>query len=366
MNNAQNASISLNGASQDYQSAVVYAVTQDSADIKILDVQNDLNTNTIQVELPPLSVAQIVISAENSDVVIPEEPNITTEKVTYSFDELEISENGYPMIPLGDKEHLKEILVNTTVTSNAGSGWASGGGALCFNKVVQNGNDSEVWGNKPFTYSLGTMDNTVEFDENFTVIGEDAGSVQIEGSCNDEYTELQNWWASSESDPQAGADISVTYNYVTLVYEYTGDTPEGTTTTPAETTTTEETTATTTETTETLSTETTITEETTASTADTTEVTPAETTTTEETTASTTETTEALPAEATLYGDTNLDGKIDLTDAILLNKAMASQVVLNDIASANADCDGIKGIDGNDAITLLQFLVHLVDVLPLA
>lgn len=41
------------------------------------------------------------------------------------------------MIPLGDKEHLKEIIVNATVSSNAGSSWAVGGGALCFNEVVK-------------------------------------------------------------------------------------------------------------------------------------------------------------------------------------------------------------------------------------
>ena len=53
---------------------MVYAVTQDSSDIKILDVQNDISGNQVTVELPPLSVAQVVIADETTDVVIPDEP----------------------------------------------------------------------------------------------------------------------------------------------------------------------------------------------------------------------------------------------------------------------------------------------------
>ena len=65
-----------------------------------------------------------------------------------------------------------------------------------------------------------------------------------------------------------------------------------------------------------------------------------------------------------LYGDVNLDGDIDLADAVLLNKSVAGVVELNDTAKANADCfaDGVIGSD--DSMTLLKFLVHLVNELP--
>ena len=114
----QVATITLDGSSNEYKSAVVYAITQDSSDIKVIDVQNDVSNNQVKVELPPLSVAQVVISDQKTDTTIPVDPVIRTETKTYAFSDLELSENNYPMIPLGDKEHLKKIIINTTVTSS--------------------------------------------------------------------------------------------------------------------------------------------------------------------------------------------------------------------------------------------------------
>ncbi len=215
----EKAMITLEGADIDYQSVTVYAITQDSSDIQVIDVQNDIVDNQIVVELPPLSVAQIVISDEESKAVITEEPDITTETVVYSYDELEISENGYPMIPLGDKEHLESIVIRTTVTSDAGSSWASGGGALCFNQVVEDGTDTAVWGYKSYSYSLGTYDNTIDFDDTYYIMGETSAKA-VCASCNDTYAELQDWWVSSESDTAAGSDITVTIDSITLIYTY--------------------------------------------------------------------------------------------------------------------------------------------------
>ncbi len=70
------------------------------------------------------------------------------------------------------------------------------------------------------------------------------------------------------------------------------------------------------------------------------------------------------PVKPELYGDTNVDGKIDLTDAIMLNKYCADVVSLTDQAFANADCNADGVVDTNDAIALLRFLVHLVNALP--
>lgn len=66
-----------------------------------------------------------------------------------------------------------------------------------------------------------------------------------------------------------------------------------------------------------------------------------------------------------LYGDVNLDGKVDLTDAILLNKALSGAVQLTaNQQFANADCDANSALDANDSIALLQFLVHAQSSLP--
>jgi len=222
MNKTENAVISLDGTSTEYKSAVVYAITQDSSDIRIIDVQNDISGNKLTVELPPLSVAQVVLSDKETDKTVYEEPDIETKEITYKFDELEISENGFPMIPLKDKENLKEIIINATASSNAGSSYGGGGGGLCFNHVIPNGKTSEEWASKSVTWSLGTADITIPFNDEFTVVKDAAANTTeiVNAVCNDEYAEFQgNWWKYSEKS-ESGDDITVTYNSVTLVYEY--------------------------------------------------------------------------------------------------------------------------------------------------
>ena len=81
-----------------------------------------------------------------------------------------------------------------------------------------------------------------------------------------------------------------------------------------------------------------------------------------ETTASVTQT--DAPTGSVLYGDVNLDGRVDITDAVLLNKAVAGSVKLGTQAFSNADCQLDEELNSNDAIALLRFLVHLADALP--
>ena len=96
------------------------------------------------------------------------------------------------------------------------------------------------------------------------------------------------------------------------------------------------------------------------------------TATTSKTTAKTTSTTKSttqkpsdLPS-ASMYGDVNLDGRVDITDAVILNKAVAGAISLNSQQQANADCCTDDGVGANDAIVLLKFLVSLVKTLPSA
>ena len=66
-----------------------------------------------------------------------------------------------------------------------------------------------------------------------------------------------------------------------------------------------------------------------------------------------------------LLGDTNLDGRVDITDAVLLNKKAANAVDFNAQQLLNGDCYDQNGeIDGNDATALLKFLVHIIKALP--
>lgn len=69
-------------------------------------------------------------------------------------------------------------------------------------------------------------------------------------------------------------------------------------------------------------------------------------------------------SEKAVLGDVNLDGRVDITDAVLLNKTCAGVVSLTDAAKKNADCDSDGEVGSNDAVSLMRFLVHLINILP--
>ena len=106
----------------------------------------------------------------------------------------------------------------------------------------------------------------------------------------------------------------------------------------------------------------------TSETAETTDTTDTSTSGSDETTASTDSTSETTSTEpipfTVLYGDVNLDGRVGLDDAVMLNKAVAGSVVLNENAKSNAECNAAPGIDAADSMSLLKFLVHIIDNLP--
>lgn len=198
---------------------------------------------------------------------------------------------------------------------------------MTFNQLL--GEDGTTfWGAKAFGYSGGTNDVKIVMDDQFSNGDGDIVSAAIQ----DSYTELQpEWWKSSTND-ETGSDVTCVINTITLVYEY------------EKTTTTTDTTTTTTTTTET---------ETTTS--------GAETTSSE---TSTTTTSGELPN--ILYGDVNLDGVVDLRDAIVLNKHMCQVVILEGAAAQNANVftDGSDTIDENDVNTLVNFVILLISDLP--
>ncbi|MDE6501140.1 MAG: glycoside hydrolase [Ruminococcus sp.] len=214
MTKSENAEITLSGSSSDYKSVVVYAVTQDSSDIRIIDVQNDISGNKLTVELPPLSVAQVVISDSLTDKTVDEIPDIEVKEVTFSFDELEKKADGSVLVPIEDAEHLKKVVINSTASCTSGASWYGGGGGLCFSNLVDKDGNT-LWGQKSFMYGTGTSDTTINFDGFFT----NSDMEEVEATIGDKYIEFQDWWASSEND-DTGADVKVTYNSITLYYEY--------------------------------------------------------------------------------------------------------------------------------------------------
>lgn len=78
----------------------------------------------------------------------------------------------------------------------------------------------------------------------------------------------------------------------------------------------------------------------------------------------TTTTTTTHPVYDNIYGDVNLDGIVDLTDAIMLNKQLAGVIIFTSAQQKNADCYRDGSIDDKDTTALMQFVISLIDTLP--
>ena len=332
---SENAQISIPGGN--YKSAVVYGVTQESSDIKVLDVQNDLSGDSVTVTLPPYSAATVVLSGEAAEVTPTEEPEITTKEVTLNFDELEKSKDGL-LIPIEEPEHLTKAVIDVTATCSDQVSWFGGGGALCFNELK--GEDgSSFWGCESFNYS-GSGKVTVKFDGEFSVPGEDPSVMDTaKATITEKNAIFQEWWKGSETS-ESGDNVTTTFNSITLYYEY-----EDSTAPTDETVETQETTDAQQE-------------------SDTQETTDAqqESDTQESTEAQqpTDETKDSQTPAAAAYGDVNLDGAVDILDVIKLNKFLLGAGTLEDAARANADVDASGSLDSTDSLNILKAVVELL------
>ena len=67
-------------------------------------------------------------------------------------------------------------------------------------------------------------------------------------------------------------------------------------------------------------------------------------------------------------GDVNLDGVVDILDAVMLNKYLAGVVQLSDQALRNANCnqttDSANSVGDEDTTSLMEFLLSIVEDLP--
>ena len=67
LTNSENAVINLKNADTSYEAAAVYAVYGDSAEIKLIEIVDDVKDNVVNVELPAYSAAMVVITDDASD-----------------------------------------------------------------------------------------------------------------------------------------------------------------------------------------------------------------------------------------------------------------------------------------------------------
>ena len=97
----------------------------------------------------------------------------------------------------------------------------------------------------------------------------------------------------------------------------------------------------------------------------TTTTTTSSTTTTSETTTTTTTTT-VQPPTGFLAGDANLDGQVDLSDAVRIMQALANpnKYSLDERASLSADVYGNDGVTVQDALTIQLYLLNKITQLP--
>ena len=82
---------------------------------------------------------------------------------------------------------------------------------------------------------------------------------------------------------------------------------------------------------------------------------------TSDSTETTTETTYEYPRN---YGDVNVDGKVDIADAIFLNKYLAGQIALSVAGTLNADCNASGDLDDADTTVLMAYVLMKITDLP--
>lgn len=217
----EQATITLENAKTNYQAAAVYAVTGDDSGIRLIDIIEDVQKNTVTVKLPAMTAAMIVVTDDASDFAglstyVPEE--VHERIVTIEDPQDHINKNGYVEFPIDDPEHLKRVVLTADVTSPMGSGWGTAGCALSINAVDAAG--TKFWTSKGYTLGLGKNTTaTIEFDGTFDNDGETVEAVIADGKI-----ELQQWWEDSEKHAD-GDKLSVTYTKIEVVYEETTGLP---------------------------------------------------------------------------------------------------------------------------------------------
>ena len=203
-----------------------------------------------------------------------------------------------------------------------------------------------VAGKNTFTWKF-----TPEDENNYNMV---TGTVVVNAQTTTTTTTTKATTTTTKATTTTKPSKTTTTNATTTTK------PSKTTTTNATTTTKPSKTTTTNATTTTKPSKTTTTKATTTTKPSKTTTTKVTTTTKQTTTTNATTTNTAIPS----YGDVNLDGKVDIVDAIFLNKYLATLIQFSDAQVANADCcqDGV--LNDQDTTALMQFIILLIDDLP--
>ncbi|MDE5563800.1 MAG: dockerin type I repeat-containing protein [Oscillospiraceae bacterium] len=71
-------------------------------------------------------------------------------------------------------------------------------------------------------------------------------------------------------------------------------------------------------------------------------------------------------AAETVYGDVDENGRINIMDAILLNRYLMIGAPLSEQGMLNADVDNSGSCDATDSLTILKYITKIVTSLPIA
>ncbi len=70
------------------------------------------------------------------------------------------------------------------------------------------------------------------------------------------------------------------------------------------------------------------------------------------------------PSTDVTYGDVDLNGKVEILDVIALSKALMGAATMEAEAAANADVDQNGTVNTTDALSIMKYLVKLIESLP--
>lgn len=298
---SENAVISLENAAADYEAAAVYAIYGDSPEIRLIDIVDDIKDNEVNVTLPALSAAMVVISDDASDFAglsIYNPDSTREESVVFEDLDQRINADGFVQVPIDDPEHLAKVIITADVSTEMGSSWGNAGCAIGINAVSKDG--TEFWTSKSYSLSLGNGSTaTVEFDGTLSMDDTDVEAVVADGKI-----EFQKWWDASEKQDD-GDVVNVKLTKIEVIYKYDNQSP------------------------------------------------------TDASTEKETETETDTPSPI-IYGDVDESGEVDIGDVINLCKATMGAYSLTAAGKLNADVDLNGKADTTDASYILQSLIGLI------
>jgi len=235
-NQVGKATINIDNSSSTYDNAIVYGIVEGSSDIILLDTIENVQDNTVEVELPAMCVAHVVVSDDPN--AIENLPEITTteaptyETVTYNASDITDESGNLYIDNVENIQDIAKIVIDTDVSSEKGSSWYTLGGAVCL--TVDTDASKDVWAFKDFMLKNNAKSVEVIVDGSF----KNGDGEDITGTISGNSLEIQSWWFASELDTNGdGKEDMVNPNFKTVTIYYNTKTTTETTNTQTEVTT---------------------------------------------------------------------------------------------------------------------------------